>query len=116
MSDVDLTTEEFAAADLAADAEPAAPAVEGRAPIARWYAVQVASSYEKKSRPPGAAGRPLGVDNRILESIPDPRGQTEERRQPDEHRRGVPGYVLVQMVLDEDDDGGAGTERDQLRG
>ena len=46
MSDVDLTTAEaFAPADLDAggdtvlDLAAAAPAAEGRAPIARWYAV-----------------------------------------------------------------------------
>ena len=48
MSDVDLSPEELAVADVADVAEVAeapAPAVaEGRAPIARWYAVQVASS------------------------------------------------------------------------
>ena len=68
MSDVELTTEEFAAADLAADAEPAAPAVEGRAPIARWYAVQVASSCEKKVKATlEQRAVTLGVSNRILE-------------------------------------------------
>ena len=68
MSDVELTTEEFAAADLAADAEPAAAAAEGRAPIARWYAVQVASSCEKKVKATlEQRAVTLGVSNRILE-------------------------------------------------
>ena len=51
MSDVDLSdlsTEDLAVPELVDTAEPAAaPAAEGRAPIARWYAVQVASSCEK---------------------------------------------------------------------
>ena len=45
MSDVDLSdlsTEDLAVPELVDTAEPAAaPAAEGRAPIARWYAVQV---------------------------------------------------------------------------
>ena len=106
MSDVELTTEEFAAADLAADAEPAAAAAEGRAPIARWYAVQVASSCEKKVKATlEQRAVTLGVDNRILEiEIPQTpavklkkdgsRTSTEEKV--------FPGYVLVRMVLDED--------------
>ena len=54
MSDVDLSPEELGAEGLAG-AEAAegpeilsVPAAEGRAPVARWYAVQVASSCEKK--------------------------------------------------------------------
>ncbi|MFZ9560316.1 MAG: transcription termination/antitermination NusG family protein, partial [Vulcanococcus sp.] len=90
---------------MAADAEPAVLA-EGRAPIARWYAVQVASSCEKKVKATlEQRAVTLGVDNRILEiEIPQTpavklkkdgsRTSTEEKV--------FPGYVLVRMVLDED--------------
>ncbi|MBW0181821.1 MAG: transcription termination/antitermination protein NusG [Vulcanococcus sp.] len=112
VSDVDLSPEELGAEGLAG-AEAAegpeilsVPAAEGRAPIARWYAVQVASSCEKKVKATlEQRAVTLGVDNRILEiEIPQTpavklkkdgsRTSTEEKV--------FPGYVLVRMVLDED--------------
>jgi len=107
VSDVDLSTEDLAVAEPAEAGEaPAAPVAEGRAPIARWYAVQVASSCEKKVKATlEQRAVTLGVDNRILEiEIPQTpavklkkdgsRTSTEEKV--------FPGYVLVRMVLDED--------------
>jgi transcriptional antiterminator NusG len=112
VSDVDLSPEELGAEGLAG-AEAAegpeilsVPAAEGRAPVARWYAVQVASSCEKKVKATlEQRAVTLGVDNRILEiEIPQTpavklkkdgsRTSTEEKV--------FPGYVLVRMVLDED--------------
>ena len=112
MSDVDLSPEELGAEGLAgAEAVEgpeilSVPAAEGRAPVARWYAVQVASSCEKKVKATlEQRAVTLGVDNRILEiEIPQTpavklkkdgsRTSTEEKV--------FPGYVLVRMVLDED--------------
>ena len=117
MSDVDLTTD--ALADAAADAlgaadggeavldlaAAAAPA-EGRAPIARWYAVQVASSCEKKVKATlEQRAVTLGVDNRILEieipQTPAVKIKKDGNRTSTEEKV-FPGYVLVRMVLDED--------------
>jgi transcriptional antiterminator NusG len=112
VSDVDLSPEELGAEGLAgAEAVEgpeilSVPAAEGRAPVARWYAVQVASSCEKKVKATlEQRAVTLGVDNRILEiEIPQTpavklkkdgsRTSTEEKV--------FPGYVLVRMVLDED--------------
>ena len=108
VSDVDLTTDVIPEASDAVTAEAVldlSPA-EGRAPVARWYAVQVASSCEKKVKATlEQRAVTLGVDNRILEiEIPQTpavklkkdgsRTSTEEKV--------FPGYVLVRMVLDED--------------
>jgi transcriptional antiterminator NusG len=112
VSDVDLTTDEITeATELVTDAVTAEAVLElspaeGRSPVARWYAVQVASSCEKKVKATlEQRAVTLGVDSRILEiEIPQTpavklkkdgsRTSTEEKV--------FPGYVLVRMVLDED--------------
>ena len=111
MSDVDLTTDDLATTALAAggdgvlDMAAAAPA-EGRAPVARWYAVQVASSCEKKVKATlEQRAVTLGVDNRILEieipQTPAVKIKKDGNRTSTEEKV-FPGYVLVRMVLDED--------------
>ncbi|MEB3262753.1 MAG: transcription termination/antitermination protein NusG [Synechococcus sp.] len=77
-----------------------------KAPVARWYAVQVASSCEKKVKATlEQRAVTLGVDNRILEiEIPQTPGvklKKDGTRQSIEEKV-FPGYVLVRMVLDED--------------
>ena len=105
------------AGHLAAAVIPAAPAAgqavlelpaEGaeKPQVARWYAVQVASSCEKKVKATlEQRAVTLGVDNRILEiEIPQTPGvklKKDGSRQSIEEKV-FPGYVLVRMVLDED--------------
>jgi transcriptional antiterminator NusG len=80
--------------------------------IARWYAVQVASSCEKKVKATlEQRAVTLGVSNRILEieipQTPAIKLKKDGSRQSTEEKV-FPGYVLVRMVLDEGhDDGGA---------
>ncbi|MFN9427735.1 MAG: transcription termination/antitermination protein NusG [Cyanobacteriota bacterium] len=74
--------------------------------VARWYAVQVASSCEKKVKATlEQRAVTLGVDNRILEiEIPQTPGvklKKDGTRQSIEEKV-FPGYVLVRMILDED--------------
>ena len=74
--------------------------------IARWYAVQVASSCENKVKATlEQRSVTLGVNNRILEiEIPQTPGiklKKDGSRQTTEEKV-FPGYVLVRMVLDED--------------
>ena len=74
--------------------------------IARWYAVQVASSCEKKVKATlEQRSVTLGVNNRIIEiEIPQTPGiklKKDGSRQTTEEKV-FPGYVLVRMVLDED--------------
>ena len=74
--------------------------------VARWYAVQVASSCEKKVKATlEQRAVTLGVSNRILEiEIPQTPGvklKKDGSRQSIEEKV-FPGYVLVRMVLDED--------------
>tara|TARA_Y100001968_G_C19211098_1_gene644800 strand:+ start:67 stop:729 length:663 start_codon:yes stop_codon:yes gene_type:complete len=74
--------------------------------ISRWYAVQVASSCEKKVKATlEQRAITLGVSNRILEiEIPQTPGiklKKDGSRQTIEEKV-FPGYVLVRMVLDED--------------
>ncbi|MFI0403225.1 MAG: transcription termination/antitermination protein NusG [Cyanobium sp.] len=90
-----------------------APVVEGgpaegadKPQVARWYAVQVASSCEKKVKATlEQRAVTLGVDNRILEiEIPQTPGvklKKDGTRQSIEEKV-FPGYVLVRMILDED--------------
>jgi transcriptional antiterminator NusG len=74
--------------------------------VARWFAVQVASSCEKKVKATlEQRAVTLGVDNRILEiEIPQTPGvklkKDGSRQSIDE--KVFPGYVLVRMILDED--------------
>lgn len=74
--------------------------------VARWFAVQVASSCEKKVKATlEQRAVTLGVDNRILEiEIPQTPGvklkKDGTRQSIDE--KVFPGYVLVRMILDED--------------
>jgi len=74
--------------------------------VARWYAVQVASSCEKKVKATlEQRAVTLGVSNRILEiEIPQTPGvklKKDGTRQSIEEKV-FPGYVLVRMVMDED--------------
>jgi len=74
--------------------------------VARWYAVQVASSCEKKVKATlEQRAVTLGVDSRILEiEIPQTPGvklKKDGSRQSIEEKV-FPGYVLVRMILDED--------------
>ena len=114
-----LTDSQIEATELAAEElEPAAeelelapqvleaPAPVEKMQVARWYAVQVASSCEKKVKATlEQRAVTLGVDNRILEiEIPQTPGMKVKKdgsRQSTEEKV-FPGYVLVRMVLDED--------------
>ncbi|QPN68406.1 transcription termination/antitermination protein NusG [Synechococcus sp. CBW1006] len=119
---VDDASETLATTPEGPDADPAALAVAGvmgpdgvlelpgaetvKAPVARWFAVQVASSCEKKVKATlEQRAVTLGVDNRILEiEIPQTPGvkiKKDGSRQSIEEKV-FPGYVLVRMVLDED--------------
>ena len=74
--------------------------------IARWYAVQVASSCEKKVKATlEQRSVTLGVNNRIIEiEVPQTPGiklKKDGSRQTTEEKV-FPGYVLVRMILDED--------------
>ncbi len=74
--------------------------------VARWYAVQVASSCEKKVKATlEQRSVTLGVNNRIVEiEIPQTPGiklKKDGTRQTTEEKV-FPGYVLVRMILDED--------------
>jgi transcriptional antiterminator NusG len=74
--------------------------------VARWYAVQVASSCEKKVKATlEQRAITLGVSNRILDiEIPQTPGvklKKDGTRQSIEEKV-FPGYVLVRMILDED--------------
>jgi transcriptional antiterminator NusG len=107
VADLDAVNPEIAGAEITgaevAGAEVAAP----EAPqVARWYAVQVASSCEKKVKATlEQRAVTLGVDNRILEiEIPQTPGvklKKDGSRQSIEEKV-FPGYVLVRMILDED--------------
>ena len=74
--------------------------------VARWYAVQVASSCEKKVKATlEQRAVTLGVSNRILEieipQTPAVKIKKDGTRQSTEEKV-FPGYVLIRMVLDED--------------
>ena len=74
--------------------------------IARWYAIQVASSCEKKVKATlEQRSVTLGVNNRIIEiEIPQTPGiklKKDGSRQTTEEKV-FPCYVLVRMILDED--------------
>jgi transcription termination/antitermination protein NusG len=89
-----------------AAAEGAAAEGAEKPQVARWYAVQVASSCEKKVKATlEQRAVTLGVDNRILEiEIPQTPGvklKKDGTRQSIEEKV-FPGYVLVRMILDED--------------
>ena len=112
LTDSQIEATELAAEELELAAEELAPQVlEAPAPVekmqvARWYAVQVASSCEKKVKATlEQRAVTLGVDNRILEiEIPQTPGMKLKKdgsRQSTEEKV-FPGYVLVRMVLDED--------------
>ena len=77
-----------------------------RPAVARWYAVQVASSCEKKVKATlEQRALTLGVSNRILEieipQTPAIKIKKDGSRQSTEERV-FPGYVLIRMVMDED--------------
>ena len=74
--------------------------------IARWYAIQVASSCEKKVKATlEQRAITLGVSDRIIEieipQTPAVKLKKDGSRQTTE-AKVFPGYVLVRMVLDED--------------
>jgi transcriptional antiterminator NusG len=74
--------------------------------IARWYAIQVASSCEKKVKATlEQRAITLGVNDRIIEieipQTPAVKLKKDGSRQTTEEKV-FPGYVLVRMVLDED--------------
>ncbi len=74
--------------------------------IARWYAIQVASSCEKKVKATlEQRAITLGVSDRIIEieipQTPAVKLKKDGSRQTIEEKV-FPGYVLVRMVLDED--------------
>ncbi|MCP9850028.1 transcription termination/antitermination protein NusG [Cyanobium sp. Morenito 9A2] len=88
------------------EASVAAGTSEGKKAVARWYAVQVASSCEKKVKATlEQRAVTLGVDSRILEieipQTPAVKIKKDGNRQSTEEKV-FPGYVLVRMVLDED--------------
>ena len=96
---------EDGAAPVAYPVAAAAEAGEKRQ-VARWYAVQVASSCEKKVKATlEQRAVTLGVDSKILDiEIPQTPGvklKKDGSRQSTEEKV-FPGYVLVRMVLDED--------------
>ena len=77
-----------------------------RTAVARWYAVQVASSCEKKVKATlEQRALTLGVSNRILEieipQTPAIKIKKDGSRQSTEEKV-FPGYVLIRMVMDED--------------
>ncbi|TGG94712.1 MAG: transcription termination/antitermination protein NusG [Aphanocapsa feldmannii 277cV] len=83
-----------------------AAAVDSPARAARWYAVQVASSCEKKVKATlEQRAITLGVDNRILEieipQTPAVKIKKDGSRQSTEEKV-FPGYVLVRMVMDDE--------------
>jgi len=88
----------------AGEAGSTAPAEKSQ--VARWYAVQVASSCEKKVKATlEQRAVTLGVESKIVEiEIPQTPGVKIKK---DGNRQSIeekvfPGYVLVRMVLDED--------------
>ena len=114
VSEADLVTaaspdgapEEDAAVDVLALEPPASAEREGKPMVARWYAVQVASSCEKKVKATlEQRAITLGVDSRILEieipQTPAVKLKKDGSRQAAEEKV-FPGYVLVRMMLDED--------------
>ena len=93
-----------------APADAQAPAIDeegaARPAVARWYAVQVASSCEKKVKAPlEQRAVTLGVSNRIIEieipQTPAVKIKKDGSRQSSEEKV-FPGYVLIRMVMDED--------------
>ena len=77
-----------------------------RPAVARWYAVQVASSCEKKVKATlEQRALTIGVSNRILEieipQTPAIKIKKDGSRQSTEEKV-FPGYVLIRMVMDED--------------
>ena len=93
-----------------APADAQAPAIDeegaARPAVARWYAVQVASSCEKKVKATlEQRAVTLGVSNRIIEieipQTPAVKIKKDGSRQSSEEKV-FPGYVLIRMVMDED--------------
>jgi transcriptional antiterminator NusG len=106
MSDTAAAADLVAASGLDPAAEPGAETAEVRPQVARWFAVQVASSCEKKVKATlEQRAVTLGVDNRILEieipQTPAVKLKKDGSRQATEEKV-FPGYVLVRMILDED--------------
>lgn len=101
----DLSTTEGSTGPFPAGELPAGEPSE-KPQVARWYAVQVASSCEKKVKATlEQRAITLGVSNRILDiEIPQTPGvklKKDGSRQSIEEKV-FPGYVLVRMILDED--------------
>lgn len=110
VSDIRPSEASLDAAELAAEVPAPEPIVvvdqEEKRQVARWYAVQVASSCEKKVKATlEQRAVTLGVDNRILEiEIPQTPGVKikKDGNRTSTEEKVFPGYVLVRMVLDED--------------
>ncbi|MEB3318904.1 MAG: transcription termination/antitermination protein NusG [Cyanobacteriota bacterium] len=105
LSPGELPAGESSSGDLPAGELPAGEPAE-KPQVARWYAVQVASSCEKKVKATlEQRAITLGVSNRILDiEIPQTPGvklKKDGTRQSIEEKV-FPGYVLVRMILDED--------------
>jgi len=107
---IDLDTSLEALPELEASDLPVETAEEeeasARPAVARWYAVQVASSCEKKVKATlEQRALTLGVSNRILEieipQTPAIKIKKDGSRQSTEEKV-FPGYVLIRMVMDED--------------
>ena len=107
MSDIDPTPKEpIQVMDLPNSSTSEDMVSTAKTSIARWYAIQVASSCEKKVKATlEQRAVTLGVSNRILEieipQTPAVKLKKDGSRQSTEEKV-FPGYVLVRMVLDED--------------
>ena len=107
VSENDLTSQDsLEVLDLSASKEVPDQQSAAKTGIARWYAIQVASSCEKKVKATlEQRAVTLGVSNRILEieipQTPAVKLKKDGSRQSTEEKV-FPGYVLVRMVLDED--------------
>ena len=107
VSDIDPTPKEpIQVMDLATPSTGEDNSYIANTTIARWYAIQVASSCEKKVKATlEQRAVTLGVSNRILEieipQTPAVKLKKDGSRQATEEKV-FPGYVLVRMILDED--------------
>ncbi len=107
MSEIDPTPKEpIQVMDPSSSSISEGASTNAKTSIARWYAIQVASSCEKKVKATlEQRSVTLGVSNRILEieipQTPAVKLKKHGTRQYTEEKI-FPGYVLVRMILDED--------------
>lgn len=97
----ELTLDQLPQADIAPEVVEL-----GKPAVARWYAVQVASSCEKKVKATlEQRAVTLGVASRIIEieipQTPAVKIKKDGSRQSTEEKV-FPGYVLIRMMMDED--------------